>query len=548
MRDKSIRIPRNSLIVNFARFGDLLQMSPTLVGLKNEHPETRVTLVTSTTFGEVAKLLPGVDRLELVDLDYLIKILSHDLTNLAEAKRYVDELFQRLEGERFDFAANLSAMGASSILIKYLNVPEQRGWIADDQGFRVLGSRWSRLLSTMLSDNNRQYNSFNVVDYFRMMAEVSTAPKRLMLNGLDECSRKGAELLGSFGINDDRFVVVHTGVSQMKRSWRAAHFADFCKKLIEKTGWKIVLTGSGNETLLTGVLAREVNHPNVVDVAGKTDLQSLIGVIKLAKGILTGDTGPLHVAAVTGTPSVSLFVASGWPYETGPYLEGQIVIRPVVPCGPCNPNGACSTLECHDVIPVDSLLHLFLAHLCADHFETETVAEDFRDCYVYRTTFDEFGFFTAKQVNSKYDPHKFLRDCYRKLILNEFEGFGTVNQSTEFISAAAKELADIAERGIKLCDELISGIKNESGNLVSLTDQLERLDDRIEEIANSDDHVGLLARLYKFEKESILGDAVELATLTKSNYADLRNRLLKLNWIVQMTQSSEKALSVVFSS
>ena len=52
---------KNVLVVNLTRFGDLLQTSPTIVGLKEEHPDATVTVMVDRNFAEVCRGLPGVD-------------------------------------------------------------------------------------------------------------------------------------------------------------------------------------------------------------------------------------------------------------------------------------------------------------------------------------------------------------------------------------------------------------------------------------------------------------------------------------------------------
>ncbi len=534
MRDSEfIPKPRKCLIINFARLGDLIQTTPALFGLKNEHPDNWITFVTTESFGNVVKYLPGIDEVELVDLDWIIKVLSHDLTQFKSVWEYINQLVQKFKQRNYDFSANLSSMGVSSILLKLVGSKYQRGWISDDEGFRVLNSRWSRLLSSMLSGSNRFYNSFNVVEYFRMMCEVKNAPQKPVLQNLDKALDEGAKLLSSVGVNPlDKFIVVHPGVSQMKRSWRAEHFSSFIKKFISKTGWKVILTGSGNEVLLTKVLCQDVAHPNCIDLGGRTNLESLIGVISESNGILTGDTGPLHISAALEKPSVSLFVASGWPYETGPYLKNQVIIRPIISCGPCSPNGFCSTLECHDLIPVDTLVELVISHFQGEVSKLEKISDEFKSCFVYLTGFDEFGFYNLTQLNSVYDPHSFLRACYRALILNEFEEVGWIEESESCFDESCYELLKLARLAKELSSKLILSLSRMDDQMFDLSDRLENIDSQILEIANESETVGLLARLYLFERESIVGDAFELAQKTHQNYVDLERRILKLNSLI----------------
>jgi len=548
MKDKRVQSPRKCLICNIARFGDLLQMSPTLVGLKSEHPENFVTLVTSTSFGEVTKILPKVDKILLLDLDWTIKKLSHDLTSFAEVYNKASDIIDELISDNYTFGANLSSNAASSLLLKIINLPEQRGWIADDAGYRLLNSRWTRVLCAFLSGHTRHLNSFNVVDYFRLIAEVTRAPKHLVIERQSECNEAARRLLQNFSFDPSMpFLVVHTGVSQMKRSWRLEYFAKFIDHFVEESGWNVILTGSGMEKIMNQVLVKELkNKHKVLDLSDKTNIEELTGVISLAKGLLTGDTGPLHLAAATNTKSISLFVASGWPYETGPYREGNLVIRPVIECGPCSPNGVCSTVECHDLIDWRSLVALSKSFFLGEEFITEA-KNGFPDCFVYLTAVDDFGFFDLIQINNTFDRYKELRRLYRQLILADFESIEQIPVSEDFCDKDAYTLCALARQGKEITSKLLESLKEKQSKafLESLTNQLEQLDEKIAEIANLSQSVSLLAHLYLYEKEAIYGDVLELGIQTLENYRDLETRVLQLNWLVNSLtrQSSLQIIS-----
>ena len=82
---------KNVLVVNLTRFGDLLQTSPTIVGLKEEHPDATVTVMVDRNFAEVCRGLPGVDRVWPLDLNELGQLLmsatSADLRRACSSRR-----------------------------------------------------------------------------------------------------------------------------------------------------------------------------------------------------------------------------------------------------------------------------------------------------------------------------------------------------------------------------------------------------------------------------------------------------------------------------
>ena len=103
-------------------------------------------------------------------------------------------------------------------------------------------------------------------------------------------------------VGEEPYVVVHPGASVPARAWPPLHHAA-AVELLEGAGHRVVVTGGPGETELTATVA----GPSGIDLGGLTDLQSLAGVLARAEAVVTGNTGPAHLAAAVGTPVVSLF-------------------------------------------------------------------------------------------------------------------------------------------------------------------------------------------------------------------------------------------------
>ena len=105
------------------------------------------------------------------------------------------------------------------------------------------------------------------------------------------------------GIEDlDRFVVVHPGASAPSRRWPAELFAAAARALHD-AGLDVVVTGGPDERDLTAFVAEGAGR----DLGGSTPLPALAALLSRASVVVTGNTGPAHVAAAVGTPVVSLF-------------------------------------------------------------------------------------------------------------------------------------------------------------------------------------------------------------------------------------------------
>lgn len=98
------------------------------------------------------------------------------------------------------------------------------------------------------------------------------------------------------------YIVVHPGAAVPARAWPALHHAATVE-LLEAYGHRVVVTGGPGETSLTATVA----GPSAHNLGGKTNLRTLAAVLEGAAVVVTGNTGPAHLAAAVGTPVVCLF-------------------------------------------------------------------------------------------------------------------------------------------------------------------------------------------------------------------------------------------------
>jgi ADP-heptose:LPS heptosyltransferase len=103
-------------------------------------------------------------------------------------------------------------------------------------------------------------------------------------------------------VGEGPYVVVHPGATVPARAWPPLHHAATVELLVG-AGHRVVVTGGPGERELAATVA----GPSGLDLGGQTDLHTLAGVLAKAEVVVTGNTGPAHLAAAVGTPVVSLF-------------------------------------------------------------------------------------------------------------------------------------------------------------------------------------------------------------------------------------------------
>jgi lipopolysaccharide heptosyltransferase II len=137
------------------------------------------------------------------------------------------------------------------------------------------------------------------------------------------------------------------------KRWPAYKFRMLIQQVNEQFNCNWVILGTAADS----AIAREISNglPNVTDLTGKTTLGELMDLLTKISGLLTNDTGTMHLADFIGTPLVALF-GSTEPILTGPRSPRSKVIRQKVECSPCFLRECPIDFRCMEEIPMEQVL------------------------------------------------------------------------------------------------------------------------------------------------------------------------------------------------
>lgn len=531
---------RNTLLVNITRLGDMLQATPTIAGIKAENPEGKVTVLVEKQFAEVCSFLPNIDEVLSIDLHRTVQGLAREGEGIVDSFEYVTEVIDDLKSRSFDYCLNMSSSGYTALLLRILGIPRTGGWTADDEGYRVIESDWARLFATSVFHQNRQFNSLNLVDVFRCSADVDQHPQRLLMQVSNDDRSYALQLLHDAGLGGHGpLIAIQAGASQGKRQWAPRHFVELIHAIQRRVDARIALIGTSKELPIIEPIKAACPSKDVQILAGRTNIPQLGAILAESKILVTGDTGPMHMAVAVGTPVVAMFLASAYGYETGPYSEGNLVLQPVIACGPCNPNKPCARPDCHDTIDPEALAELTVLRMREDVKSIPEGLVNPNKVILYRTSFDQFGFYDMQALSpSRHDGWKRYRDAYRTLWLDDIGGLPAMSCKERTpggaLAIVRQELQGLerviqkAQQGTQLIQELIRLIQDPRAParaLGELNQQLSSVDREIEEIGFNEPPLGPLTRMFIFAKENLKGsEALELASQMKGVYSDLKRR------------------------
>jgi hypothetical protein len=129
---------------------------------------------------------------------------------------------------------------------------------------------------------------------------------------------------------------VHPGVGNAMRQWPAEHFASLIDLLAEKNAVNAILIGGPEEAELAEMVLSQVAHRDaVVSLVGKTPLRRLPELLRACALYVGNNSGPKHIAAALGVPTVGIHSGVVDAAEWGPIGRRAVALRRNMTCSPC---------------------------------------------------------------------------------------------------------------------------------------------------------------------------------------------------------------------
>jgi heptosyltransferase-2 len=311
------------LLVRPDGIGDQILCLPVATALRRLLPQARIAFLSSTYAAPVFDHHPDVDE--------VVAVTGH------ESLRDLTRLFR----DGFDAA----------IFLKPFRRLMTAAWLARVPLRVATGYRWYSVFANRRVYQHRSDFSEHETDYnVALLAGVG-------LNGgvvirpslvLTQQERQSA-IRRTAAVSAPR-VVLHPGGFAARR-WKGEHYWDLADRLT-RAGFGVVLTGTAaeRERFFAEVSALP-DMAGMLDLMGQLSVRDLMGVIATSHAIVSGATGPAHMAAALGVPTVSLFDPrrNNLPTRWRPLGTG-LVLRPDVPtCEKCIYE-ACPYWDCLDRI------------------------------------------------------------------------------------------------------------------------------------------------------------------------------------------------------
>ncbi len=316
--------PESILVLAREHIGDLVCTTPALRSIRQRYPNAHIAIEVGERAACVLENCPYIDEL-------ILRPNRQGATGKVAA-------VLAIRRRRFDLGLILDD-SADMPLHLYLGGVRYRVGLTRKP-------RFARLLSLQVPYD---FTAHEMVDNFLSVARAVGGDDRdrrpALFPSLDDVEAADA-ILCDAGIDPSRRIVaLNPGASAPSNRWPTSDFAALGDMLNSLPGVSVAILGGPGDKELGAAIADGMNS-TPIRLTGKLTLLQLAAAMRCFRVVVTGDTGPMHVAAAMRTPIVALF-GPAVPAESGPlYVPGNIVIRKVQDCPgctkyACRDNGSC---------------------------------------------------------------------------------------------------------------------------------------------------------------------------------------------------------------
>jgi heptosyltransferase-2 len=361
--------PRRILVVQLDHLGDAVLTSPLLARLHAAYPEAAIDVLASPSNREVFAADPHVHRVHLAERSWFERDRGRWALGSA-----VWDLGRSLRAAGYDLGLDVRGDVLTVLVLALAGIPRRVGWAMGGGGFLLTDvADWipgrhevrSRLallgrlgidadaedpprVSVHIDDRDRVQVARWLREAWDLPRPASPRPVPITVPvpvAVPAGSAKPAHSGRGKRLHDDpdwlhagRFgapaplLAAHLGAGTAAKRWPPGHWKVLIDRFLDD-GWRVVIIGGPEDADAARVL---LPHDRLRDWTGRMTVPQTTALLERADLFLGADSGPSHLAACAGTPSVVLFSGTNRPGQWRPWSRRSLILRHDVPCRPCH--------------------------------------------------------------------------------------------------------------------------------------------------------------------------------------------------------------------
>ncbi len=305
----------NVLMVRLGAMGDVVHTIPAAAALRRAFPNAHIAWLVEARHREIVDLVGAIDDAVVLERASIVGWL--DVT-------------KRLRRRTYDIAIDFQGLLKSAVLARASGAA------------RVIGfSTWhlrEKTARPFYTGTVAAEGGHVILKNLRLLTAVGVDDSKIEFPLRHVGSPALTEVLRQVR---GAFALLNPGAAWPNKRWPPKRFGEIGSFLRDQCGLTpVVLWGPGEEVLANAVVAAS---SGAAVLAPATGLADLVAIARAASLMVSGDTGPMQIAAAAGTPIVSLFGPTN-PERNGPWLPADVNLSRYDACG-CKYDRRCHASE-----------------------------------------------------------------------------------------------------------------------------------------------------------------------------------------------------------
>ncbi|HOO91149.1 MAG TPA: lipopolysaccharide heptosyltransferase II [Syntrophales bacterium] len=327
----------NILVRGTNWIGDVIMSLPAVSSVRRAFPQARIAVLAKPWVAEIYRICP--------DVDDVIVFQSPGIHDGIGGKI---RLAKQLKKEKFDLAILLQNAIEAALIVWLARIPLRAGYNSDCRGF----------LLTHSVRRTQEVRTIHQIGYYIEMARslgLGSSERVIHIAPDGDYSLPAKKILAGHDIKEKEILIgMAPGASYgPAKMWFPERFAAVADRLADEFSARIILFGSPGDRERTDLIQQYSKNP-IINLAGETTLNEVIGLIRKCDLFISNDSGLMHLAGALDIPLIAIFGSTN-PATTSPVGERSIVIHKDVPCSPCLKKTCPTDFRCMDLIGVDDV-------------------------------------------------------------------------------------------------------------------------------------------------------------------------------------------------
>jgi heptosyltransferase-1 len=302
----------NILIVRLGALGDIVHALPAAAALRTAMPDARIDWLVDAKHRALLDLVTGLDRVVTVDG--------------RTVGAWVD-VVRRMRQVSYDTALDMQGLMKSAVLARASGAARVAGfsiWHLREKTARPFYSDTDDCSSDGEGHEATRHVIYKNLHLLRVIG-VETERVVFPLAEVDSAVARAVQAADGGG----PFALLNPGAAWPNKRWPAERFGDVAAFLREVRGMRsVVVWGPGDEALARSVVSAS---DGAASEAPPTGIADFLALSRAASLCVSGDTGPVHLAAAVGTPVVGIFGPTD-PDRNGPWRAEDVVVTRFATC------------------------------------------------------------------------------------------------------------------------------------------------------------------------------------------------------------------------